>query len=147
MRETKKRERERERERESKRSGSGGRWRRLQRRLLPPAPFSTLFALQPTEERERRYGDEGEERHFSQSRVLSTVISTKIRQRLAIVPNRARLHTLAQILPRFFSPPQKRGTYAVARIARARFRILRVGLSVPRAFYQMQMTPRNGGQL
>lgn len=35
----------------------------------------------------------------------------------------------------------------MARIARARFGILRVGLSVPRAFYQMQMTPRNEGQL
>lgn len=68
-----------------------------------PSPFLLYLLCSRGEARgARRHGDEGEERHFSQSRVLSTVISTKIRQRLAIVPNRARLHTRAQILPRFF---------------------------------------------
>ena len=72
-----------------------------------PSPFSTLFALQ-----QARRGEEGRGGRmtrarrndiFHRARALSTVISTKIRQRLAIVLEYPRARVLrAQILPRFF---------------------------------------------
>ena len=74
-----------------------------------PSPFSTLFALQ-----QARRGEEGRGGRmtrarrndiFHRARALSTVISTKIRQRLAIVLEYPRARVLrAQILPRFFFP-------------------------------------------
>lgn len=88
----------------------GGRRRRLQRRgscLFPQPTFYFICfaaAARRQEGEARRNGDEGEERHFSQSRVLSTVISTKIRQRLAHCPRACAATHAGPNIAAIFSP-------------------------------------------
>lgn len=72
--------------------------------LLPP-PFYFICFAATAQQRRRRWWRRKCGWYFSQSRVPSTVISTKIRQRLAIVPvSAALLHWLPHIVRQFFSP-------------------------------------------